>query len=75
MNNKFLHQVSKVLILTGGITWGIFGATALLGMAPFNLVSFLLGLVGAASFASWVYVLVGVAAAYGFFHLIKHKDY
>lgn len=67
MNSKMLHMVSWILLVVGGVNWGLVGLGAFMG-GNWNLVYMLLG--------SWpvlewlVYVLVGVAAVY---EVVTHK--
>jgi uncharacterized membrane protein YuzA (DUF378 family) len=55
-----LHKLCGVLVLVGGLNWGLVGAGMLAGGAGWNLVNMLLG--------AWpmveaiVYLLVGIAA-------------
>jgi uncharacterized membrane protein YuzA (DUF378 family) len=64
MNNKTVHMVAFVLLVVGGLNWGL---VALFG---FNLVEAILG--------SWpivvkiVYILVGLSAVY---ELLTHKKH
>lgn len=63
-NLKAIDWVAKLLLVIGGLTWGIFG------LFNFNLVIWLLGFIGAVSYASFVYIAVGIAAiwfGYNFF--------
>lgn len=59
-----LSKLAFVLVIIGGLNWGIVGVSALMG-TPWNLVTALVG--------AWpvveaiVYVLVGVAAVYKIF--------
>lgn len=60
-----VHKTVKVLLIVGGLNWGLVGLGMLLGR-DLNVVNMLLG--------SWpmveaiVYLLVGVAAVMKFFH-------
>ncbi len=64
---KNLHMVTFILLLVGGINWGLIGLGGFLG-ANWNVVGMILG--------SWpvvewlVYLLVGLSAVY---ELVKHK--
>ena len=53
MFNKWLHLVAMILVVVGGINWG------LVGLFGFDIVRFLLG---RSIFASVVYLLIGTAA-------------
>jgi hypothetical protein len=72
---KILDRIAKIILLVGGLNWGLVGLTGILGMTSFNLVTTLLGFVNLASYANWVYLVVGVAAAYLSFVCFKKKDY
>ena len=61
MNSKALHMVTFILLIVGGLNWGLVGAFDL------NLVTTLLGSGG---LADAVYILVGLAAIV---ELINHK--
>jgi uncharacterized protein len=64
-----MHTLAFILLLVGGINWGLIGLGGLMG-SNWNVVGMIFG--------SWpmlegiVYVLVGAAAAY---ELVKHKWY
>ena len=64
---KNLHMVAWILMIVGGLNWGLVGLGGFTG-ADWNVVNMLLG--------SWpqvewlVYVLVGVSAVY---ELVTHK--
>ena len=55
---KALNAVALVLIIVGGINWG------LVGLLDFNLVAAIFGT--DTWFTNLVYILVGIAAIYGF---------
>ncbi|MDP3965185.1 MAG: DUF378 domain-containing protein [bacterium] len=63
-----LHVVAFILLIVGGLNWGLTGLGGFLG-GNWNVVNLILG--------SWpvvewlVYVLVGVAAVY---EVVKHKQ-
>ena len=58
---KMLHMVAFLLLVVGGLNWG------LVGLFNYNLVESLLG--GVSGAVMLVYVLVGVSALYiGFTH-------
>ena len=65
---KNLHLVSWILIIVGGLNWGLVGLSALLGGGSWNVVSMLLG--SMPQLEALVYVLVGAAAVY---EIISHK--
>jgi uncharacterized protein len=56
MQNKWMHIVSVVLVIVGGLNWG------LIGLFDFNLVNIVLGSLPVAE--RIVYILVGLAAVY-----------
>lgn len=54
-----LSQVSRILVVIGGVNWGLVGIGQLMG-ADWNVVHMILGSVPALE--SVVYILVGLAA-------------
>ena len=66
---NYLHMVAFVLVLVGGVNWGLVGLSGFMGGGNWNVVNMILG--------SWpvveglVYVLVGVSAVY---LAIDHKN-
>ena len=64
---KGLHMVSWILIVVGGLNWGLIGLGGFMG-ADWNVVGMILG--------SWpqvewlVYILVGLSAVY---EVVTHK--
>ncbi|MBU1111879.1 MAG: DUF378 domain-containing protein [archaeon] len=56
MDTKVLDWIALVLVIIGGLNWG------LVGIASFDLVNFLLGSIPILQ--KIVYILVGVAALY-----------
>lgn len=64
---KYAHGLSLVLLLVGGLNWGLVGLGALAG-GDWNAVHMLLG--SWSWLESLVYVLVGLAALY---ELTTHK--
>ena len=58
-----LNWIAMILLIVGGINWGLFGLFQL------DLVSKILGSV--AWLATTVYVLVGLAGLYGIYMLFK----
>lgn len=61
MSSKGLHMVSWILIIIGGLNWGLVGIGGFAG-ANWNLVS---GILGSWPLLEWVvYTLVGLAAIY-----------
>ena len=67
---KNLHMVTFILLVVGGLNWGLVGLGMMMGGANWNLVNMLLG--------SWpmvenlVYVLVGLSAVY---EVAMHKNF
>lgn len=61
--NKNLHMVAFVLLVVGGINWG------LIALFNFNLVTTIFG--GMPSLEKLVYILVGVSAVY---IAVTHKE-
>lgn len=55
MNMKFVHMVAFMLLVVGGVNWG------LVGFLNINLVSMIFGSMGLEKI---VYILVGVSAVY-----------
>ena len=53
---SFLSLISLILVIIGGLNWGLFG------LFNFNLVEFVLGSIPIA--AKIVYVLIGLSALY-----------
>lgn len=51
--------IAKILVIVGGINWGLIGVSMLFGGSNWNLVSLLLG---SGIVASIVYLLVGISA-------------
>ena len=64
---KNLHMVSFILLMVGGINWGLIGLGGFFG-ANWNVVGLILGSFPAVEWL--VYLLVGVSAVY---ELAKHK--
>ena len=63
---NILHMIAWVLLIVGGLNWGLIGAF------DFNLVDTIFGF---GSFLSRiVYILVGVAAIIGIWHCTSCKD-
>ncbi|MDR3596923.1 DUF378 domain-containing protein [Clostridium sp.] len=64
---KLLNTISLILIIIGGINWG------LVGFFQFNLVDFVLGSFSLLS--KIVYCLVGIASIYSISFFIKEIAY
>jgi uncharacterized membrane protein YuzA (DUF378 family) len=56
MENKMLNYLTLVLVIIGGVNWGLFGALEL------DLVALILGAIP--TLQKLVYILVGVSAVY-----------
>lgn len=63
-----MHKVSWILLVIGGLNWGIMGLGDLLGRSGWNILNLILGSLG--PIESIVYLLVGLAAIY---ELVTHK--
>jgi len=69
--SSWMHVVVKVLIIIGGINWGLIGLGMLLGSGDWNVVHMILGSVPVVE--GIVYLLVGIAAVTKLFYH-KCKD-
>ncbi len=70
MKLSALDWLALVLLVVGGLNWGLVGAFG------FDLVAFLFGmdgLIAIPAFATIVYILVGVSAVYVLFAAIARK--
>jgi len=64
---KWLHSIAWILVMVGGINWGLIGIGGFAG-ANWNLVNMILG---SWPMVEWiVYVLVGLSAVY---EIVMHK--
>ena len=63
MEKNTLDWIALVLVIIGGLNWG------LVGLFSFNLVDAILG--GIPILARIVYVLVGLSAAYMIYYAVK----
>lgn len=66
---KGLDLVAVILVVVGGLNWGLVGLTGLFGDSTLNFVEMLLGAMPV--FRDVVYSLVGVAALYSLYKLFK----
>ena len=57
--------IFKILLIIGGINWGLIGLGMLLGSSDWNVIRMILG--GIPTFEAIVYVLVGIGAVVGIF--------
>ncbi len=64
---KWMHMVTWILVIVGGVNWGLVGLGAFM-MKDWNLVHMILGSMPQVEWA--VYVLVGLAAVY---EIVMHK--
>ena len=64
MRMNTLDWIAHILVLVGGINWGLVGA------ADLNLVEMIFG---AGNIANIVYILVGIAALYMLFNMFMKK--
>ncbi len=55
-----MKKIAWILILIGGLNWGLVGLGSLLGGANWNLVELIFG--GAPMIESLIYLLVGISA-------------
>ncbi len=55
-----LSQVTRILVVIGGINWGLVGIGMLLGSSSWNVIQMILGTVP--TLEAVVYVLVGLSA-------------
>jgi hypothetical protein len=60
---KYLHMVTFILVIVGGLNWGLVGLGWWMGGADWNVVHMILGSLGT-SVEGLVYVLVGLSAVY-----------
>lgn len=65
MPKNALEWIASILVVIGGVNWGLVGAL------NFNLVDTIFGVESIA--ARIVYILVGVSALYGLFFLFKKQ--
>mgnify|MGYP001607238153 CR=1 FL=1 len=66
MPKNALEWIASILVVIGGVNWGLVGAL------NFNLVDTIFG-VGSVA-VRIVYILVGVSALYGLFFLFKKQE-
>lgn len=65
---KALHVIGWILVVVGGLNWGLIGLSYLIGGGNWNVVNLILGAWPQAE--ALVYILVGLAAVWS---LIKHR--
>lgn len=63
MKMNVLDWVASILVIVGGLNWG------LVGLFGFNLVAFIFG--DMTAIARIVYILVGLSALYGIYGMAK----
>ena len=61
-----MSLIIKILVVVGGINWGLVGLGMLMGGANWNVVSMIFG--SMPTVEAIIYVLVGVAAVMKLFH-------
>ena len=66
MKNGLLHWISWILVVIGGLNWGIFG------LLKIDIVAMILG--DFSLLSRVVYILVGLAAVYLIYSAIKKKE-
>jgi len=64
MKKSILDWIALILVIVGGINWGLYG------LWNFDLVQAIFG--GIAMLATIIYVLVGLAGLYMLYHLFKN---
>lgn len=64
MQKSVLDWIALILVIVGGINWGLYG------LWNFDLVAAIFG--GVAWLATLIYVLVGLAGLYMLYHLFKN---
>ncbi|MSR70930.1 DUF378 domain-containing protein [Candidatus Kaiserbacteria bacterium] len=68
---KALHMVGFILLVVGGLNWGLVGLATLVGNgANWNVVNLIAGYIGGAQTEAVIYVLVGLSAVW---MLVGHK--
>jgi uncharacterized membrane protein YuzA (DUF378 family) len=67
MNGKGMHMAARILLVVGGVNWGLVGLGGFMG-GNWNVVQMLLGAWPAVEWL--VYVLVGASAVY---EVVTHK--
>jgi uncharacterized protein len=68
MAKNILDWIALVLVIIGGLNWGLVGIGGLMG-TPWNLVDMLFGSIPI--LANIVYILVGLAAIYIIYFALK----
>ena len=65
---KWMHMVAWILVMVGGVNWGLVGLGGFMG-SDWNLVHMILGSMPKLEWI--VYILVGLAAVY---EIVMHKS-
>jgi uncharacterized membrane protein YuzA (DUF378 family) len=65
---KWMHMVAWILVMVGGINWGLIGIGGFMG-SNLNVLNLVLGSMPQIEWI--VYILVGVAAVY---EIVMHKN-
>ncbi len=68
MAKSALDWIALILLIIGGLNWGIIGIGALIGTS-LNIVNIILGSIP--TLENIVYVLVGLAGLYTIYYLVK----
>lgn len=66
---KILHIIAFILLVVGGLNWGLMGLGSLISNSDWNIVHMILG--SSMMLENIVYVLVGIAAVW---LLVTHKS-
>jgi len=68
MAKSVLDWIALILLIIGGLNWGLIGIGALMG-TPLNVVNMILGSIP--TLENIVYILVGLAGLYTIYYVIK----
>jgi uncharacterized protein len=71
MNKMMVMKVSKLLLLVGGLNWGLIGLGGFAGQGNMNVINWILGSWPMVEWA--VYLLVGLAAVLMIVKIAKHR--
>lgn len=66
-----MGKIAKILVIVGGVNWGLIGLGMLMGNAGWNVVNMIFGTMP--TLEAIIYVLVGVAAVMKIFGCKCHK--
>ena len=71
MNKMMVMKVSKLLLLIGGLNWGLIGLGGFAGQGNMNVINWILG---SWPMVEWlVYLLVGLAVVLMIVKIAKHR--